>query len=808
MKDYSSYRFPFAAFPALRILLLMITGIVLAHLFSGLMELRVLFTAGLILLTVWILTEFFFRKKFLVPSTFSATICYKLMIVLFGLTLATFHDLHKQELKKQVVTLGYFEWEDLILKGTVRSSGWSQSGREIYLFDANETQFEDGALWKQSYRIRIYGSDEFSGMLMAGSRAEIAVRLFAFPEQRNPHEFNYGNWLLSQRIQAHGELTQVIKSDGSGIIGWGSVQERIRKNIDQLFDEQSAPLAKALFLGYKQELDHETRQAFSRSGLSHIMAVSGLHVGFIVAPFWLIIPWLWQKRWGKWAGLAGLTMLLLFYAGLTGFSASVSRASLMAWFLTYGKLFHKVRHSINLTAIAAVILLALNPDRLFEIGFQLSFSAVFIILLLMPGAQQLIPRRYRFGWTGGLASVVLVSVVVQAGLFPILTHYFGEFSIAGPLANALVIPLLSFLVPLGLLLSVAAPLFGPAAAVAAMPLSLSVGWIDSVAAGFGNFEHSYLEVTHQSFFLYATWISGILMLASESIRTLRWKMVILFLVCLNLFAAENLWDKIQPRTLTVTVLDVGQGDAIHIETPGGQHLFIDTGRWSPMSNSGDRVLIPYLEHKGISKIDAVILSHPHADHIGGLPALIENVAIGVIYHSEYPYDSALYHRYQEMAQRYEIPLLNLYSGDIIDLDPSIRLFVLGPPQGTVPHRNPNNHSVVIRMQYGNSSFLFTGDAETEQELQLAEMYGDFLDVNFLKAGHHGSRTSSTERFISYVQPEKAAVSLAFRNRYRHPNREAVTNLHQAGSEVSYTSLSGAIIYSSNGNSIRKLEWKQ
>lgn len=807
MKDFSSYRFPFAAFPALRILFLLITGVVLAHLFNTDIELSKIIIAAFFLLVIWLISEVILRNKSLISGSFVATVCYLLMVILFGFGLVITHSLNKKQIIESAKPLTLFEWETIKLRGTVINSGWSQSGREIFLFDADETQFDELAHWNQQYRIRIYGSAQFEGKLLAGDYALIAVRLYAFPERRNPHDFDYGGWLQSQNIVAHGELVDVLETEQAEFISWGSMQERIRRNIDQLFDKQSAPLAKALFLGYKQELDHEVRQAFSRSGLSHIMAVSGLHVGFIVAPFWLIIPWLWQWKWGKWAGLAGLTVLLIMYAGLTGFSASVSRASLMAWLLTYGKLFHKVRHSINLTALAAVLLITINPYRLFEVGFQLSFSAVFIILLLMPEAQRIIPRRYRFRWIGGLASIVIVSVVVQAGLFPILTHYFGEFSVAGPIANALVVPLLSVLVPAGLALSVAGNMLGPAAHIVAMPLSLSISWIESVATGFGRYEHSYLELSHQSIFLYTTWTAAILMFASIRLKSVRWKMAIIFLISLNLFISENVWQKYKQPGLMVTILDVGQGDAIHIETPGGKHLFVDTGRWSPMSNSGDRVLLPYIEHMGIDKIDAVILSHPHADHIGGLPALIENVPIGTIYHSEYPYDSALYNRYQKMAKEYTIPLVNLLSGDIVDIDPAVRLFVLGPAAGDTPHRNPNNHSVVIRLQYGDTSFLLTGDAEKEQEHQLAEMYGDFLDVNVYKAGHHGSRTSSTDMFINYVQPEITAVSLGFRNRYRHPNRDAVTILSHTGADINYTSLSGALVYSSDGRVVRKIGWK-
>ena len=249
------------------------------------------------------------------------------------------------------------------------------------------------------------------------------------------------------------------------------------------------------------------------------------------------------------------------------------------------------------------------------------------------------------------------------------------------------------------------------------------------------------------------------------------------------------------------MLDVGQGDAVHIKTPAGKNLLVDTGRWTPMGNSGERVLLPYLEYKNIDKLDAVILSHPHADHIGGLPVLMEEIEIEKIYHSDYPYDSRLYETYTSMTDQLNIPLHNVGAGDILDIDPALRFFVTGPRLDTTPDRNPNNHSLTFRLQYGETSFLFTGDAEREQEAELVEMYGDFLNTDFLKVGHHGSRTSSTTKFVESVQPEISAASLAFRNRFGHPGREAVENLYLVRATNYFTSLDGAIQFISDGENI-------
>ncbi|MEX2456011.1 MAG: DNA internalization-related competence protein ComEC/Rec2, partial [Balneolaceae bacterium] len=624
-----------------------------------------------------------------------------------------------------------------------------------------------------------------------------------FPEKRNPHEFDYGSWLKEQSIFGHGELEELHQTERKTTLSWGPVQEYVRGNVDMLFDEETAPLAKALFLGYKQELTLDHRQAFSRSGLSHIMAVSGLHVGFIVAPFWLIIPWLWGSKKTKWLGLFALTILLVGYAGITGFSASVSRASLMAWLLTYGKLFHKIRNSINLLAFAGIVLLLINPRQLFDVGFQLSFSAVFIILMVMPEAQRLIPERFRFNWKGSFLTIILISFIVQLGLFPILTYYFGEFSIIGPLANALVLPLLAVTVPVGLIISLIGGIFESGMQMISVPVALSIQWIDGVANQLGGFDYGYLTLGHKSTFIYAVWAFFVAGIASIRIPAIRWKMVICFLISFNLFLIESHLKNPSVHEMEVTVLDVSQGDAVHIKTPSGKHVLVDAGRWSPMGNSGEQVLIPYFDYLGVDHIDAVILSHPHADHIGGLPALMESISIGKIYHSDYPYDSKLYERYNEMADKKRIPIIDVKSGDQMEIDPAVRFFVIGPNPNFGIDRNPNNHSLAFRLQYGNTSFLFTGDAETEQEKKMVEQYRDFLDTNFLKAGHHGSKTSSTTEFIDEVNPKFTAFSLALQNQFGHPGNKAVATVFGSGSESHYTSLHGALRYISNGEIIER-----
>lgn len=807
MSTRSTYQFPFASLPALRVALLLIAGILTGYLFGENLSWVSALSIFMIVFFLWLITEYSQGKHFSILKTGASTILYSILIILFGSALWVFHQERKSIAIEKAAPVHLYEWETVSIKGTVSASGISQTGRNIYEIKTEQTTFDENATWNHRYKIRVYGNENLDYQINGGMQITAGVRLYAFPEVRNPHDFDYGSWLQSRTIVAHGELQEVYSKIPGKKAGWESIRTFVQTNIETLFNEKQAPLAKALMIGYKEELTRDERLSFSRAGLSHIMAVSGMHVGFIIAPFWLLIPWFWRWKWGKWTGLIVMTLLLFGYAGLTGFSASVSRASIMAWLLTYGKLFHKLRHSINLLAVAAIILLIIKPGQLFDVGFQLSFSAVLIILLILPEARKIIPHKYRYNWKGGLLTIIIISVIVQLGLFPILTTYFGEFSVAGPLANALVVPLLSIVVPAGLIITLLNDIAFGLSELIAIPVGWVLLWIAGVADYFGNEFAGYIEYNQTTLMLFIVWLFAILSVAAIRLPAIRWKLLICLFASLNMLLAEKIVKKTTGNELIVTVLDVGQGDAIHVRTPSDKHFFIDTGRWNPMGNSGEQVLLPYLNHFGINKLDGVILSHPHADHIGGLPALMKSVPIDTIYHSEYPYDSQLYKQYNQLAKTKEIPIRDVAGGDIISLDPLIRIFVVGPEAaGThTPDRNPNNHSLSIRLQYGDTSFLFTGDAEVNQERQMVNRYKDFLDVSFLKAGHHGSRTSSTGYFIETVKPEIAVASLSFRNRFNHPNNEAVTNLTNAGAKKYFTSLSGGLIFRSDGYTIEKIQ---
>lgn len=800
MERRGSYRFPFSRYPAIRIALLLITGILLSHYYSlSLLKSAVIFV---ILLLFFVLAEWRSSVRVSIASSRASALLFMGLIIGFGVMLKSLHD--KSEKSATIRLLSLSEWDEIELFGQIKSISYSGSGKERWDVSVDSSKVA-GIISRESFKARIL-ADEVSVKATLGDQVSLSGMLIPVSEQRNPEEFNYKQYLRSQGISVQVKAQEIIRlTPNNDFLEWIWWRERALELVDMNFNEETAPIAKALLIGFKQELDSASKQAFARVGLSHIMAVSGLHVGFIVAPFWVIIPYFWTKKYGRELGLLILVLLLFCYAGITGFSASVLRASVMALFLSVGKLYHQLNNSMNFTAAAAIVLLIIDPGSLFEIGFQLSFAAVMIILLILPTLQTALPYWLRTRWFGKPVMVVIISLVVQFGLYPLQVYYFGEISLISPIANALFVPLLGIVVPLSLVSLFMSVLMPAAGFILNYPSLLFLEGMAKFVGMVSTWEWAWTTASLGSDLLFVFWIFLVGSVAAFHISAMRWKMVIGALCSIVLILSIHTWDKLKPATFTATFFDVGQGDAALLTTPSGRHILIDAGVWSPGYNSGKSVITPHLRARGIDKLDAVILSHPHADHIGGIIDLIENIQIDVIYNSGYEYDSNLYKNYLSLAEEMKIPVKAISSGDTLAIDPALLVLVLGP-DGEIHGADPNEHSVILEIVYGATEFLFTGDAGIHQEERLLTRFGDLLNTDVLKVGHHGSRTSSGNSFLKQATPEKAIISLAERNKFRHPHREAVNRLGKTKAELLFTSLERAVILESDGERIKRIRW--
>ena len=632
--------------------------------------------------------------------------------------------------------------------------------------------------------------------------------------ERNPGDFNYQRYLQANGIQA----TLRVRDDGACVrlgqerplfysFSKALLQSRaaIGGAIDSLFTPDVAPVLHGLLLGDRSEIDASIRDNFARSGVIHVLAVSGLHVGFIMLIFWAIagilrIP----QRFVLIFVLAGIWL----YALLTGMKPPVLRASIMATFFLIGRFRDRPLNSANLLAAAALAILVLRPGELFQAGFQLSFSAVAGILYFYPKIETAVKSteagKWLLRWPPGRWAVglLIVSLAAQMGTLPFSATHFGRVSIIGIAANLVVIPAIFVAVATAFVALVCLPF--------STMLALTYGAVAHVAIRFVMWmtqKMSALSWASADHWYPAVWI--LLLYVAALFLLFEWKKPSRrFVAALAILLVLNghVWAGVLrggPK-LVVTMIDIGQGDAALVEFPTGKTLLIDAGPSAPGYDTGERMILPFLARKGIHRIDVLLISHPHLDHLGGAGALIRNFRVGQAVFADTLYASAIFQDLLHRLYAQGIPVRVLKRGNILDDFLPAQVWVMGPsPENSRIQRHLNDASLVVKVSYGKTTFLFTGDTELKGEDDLLG-FANLLQTQVLKVGHHGSDTSTGESFVDAVGPRWSTLSLGALNRFDHPTPVVTQRLAAAGSDTLRTDLLGALVFESDGKQVRRV----
>lgn len=712
----------------------------------------------------------------------------------------------------------------------------------------------------------------------------------SFAPLDNPGQFNTREYFRSQNIRYESELLALYT--GPDYVQSPSMPERIREKGINLLKEGELTQAKmsgifqALIWGKKSEIDPHHRNIFNLIGLGHIIAVSGLHVGILLLPVALF----WKKAQQKshyrtgiasyWASHAPyrlvlallMGMLLLLYAAFTGFSISVIRATFMAFAHVLLISLGARSNTLNSLAWSGLCILLWQPNQLMRPGFQLSFSAVFVLIYLAPYLQRirisdegknssstrkeknpkqrkgLRPQNRNLFILDGLKSAqqiairaiitaFLVSFVLQLFLLPLQVYYFEQISWVAPFVNALVLPLFSMALPLAMLGNYWGVFFGVTtwSKAALEPLAYLlervifygdrlINWRFSwTAVIFPDISHSILIACTLIILLLLfirhfiqvkegapkrgridSLAQGRVCSSAKSVKSIKSALYIgAFSVVI--LAGVRVQNQVDPG-LRVVFMRVGQGDAILVVLPNQRSMLIDSGPvWSDGMSTASRIK-GVLNYFGLRQIDLLIHTHPHADHIGASRQLISEGIIREVMFNGLPYGSRTHQGWINAAKDRKIDVHAKSMGDLIKLDPTTFIQVLSPSMLRLNSNEPNNLSLVIRIQYGSNTLLLTGDAEKETERMLVAIYGHLLNADILKAGHHGSKTSTTPGFIQKVQPERVLISAGKNNYYDHPSPELLTRLDAQNIPYWDLSQSPALYVVSDGARWREVSW--
>lgn len=575
---------------------------------------------------------------------------------------------------------------------------------------------------------------------------------------------------------------------GRGTGGWPGAAFRLRGRVQErlglLFPRQRA-LAEALVLARKEGLDRDVRDAFARAGTAHLLAISGFHVG-VVAGLLLLL-----------AGLPGLPHPLRFGAASLGVwayvlgigapDAAVRAASILS-VLALGRVLDRPVASMGALATAFLLFFVLDPGCLVRPGFQLSFAGALGLVLWARSTAGHLRRRAAF-LPRALATGVAAGVSATLATLPLVAWHFGRVSLVGIPVTLLATPLVTLAIPgifASLLLSLLHPALGGLVARGveldlhllgelvqwAADLPVAAAWVGRPAVVAGTVGCGMGLVLHRA-------------LPSSSGPSRRRVGALAVLGALLL--APVLSRVPAAGSMELIVFDVGQGDALAIRSPANRWLLVDAGPRTESFDAGARVVLPYLRRRGVSGLEALILTHPDMDHVGGSAAILQALPVETVADPGVAAGKEVFLRALEVAKAREVPWRILEAGDSLNLD-GVAMRVVSPDT-LLPDANAS--SLVLELRFGAFAALLTGDAPRErEEVLLSRLLSPGIHV--LKVGHHGSRTSTSPELLERIRPEVAIVSAGRRNRFGHPHPVVLELLREGGVKILRTDREGLV----------------
>lgn len=546
-------------------------------------------------------------------------------------------------------------------------------------------------------------------------------------------------------------------------------------------------ILEALLLGERERMPEADILSLQKTGIFHLFAISGAHIGIIS---FLLFSILKMAKVPTRISYAVLIIVLCFYAFLVEGRASVARATTMAIIFLVGKLLWKDVHLLNTLAFSAFFLLLVNPFSLFDVGFQLTFAATLSLVLLFPKIIKHLPKLPL-----KISEIFGLSLSAQLGVLPIMAATFNRITFTSLLLNYLAFPLVGAIMALGYIFlpfSFLSPFF---ADYMATILQFLISLFMAASRVFEKIPLLSFRIPTPPLWVclgYVLFLLSLLLAAKR--KKLRLGLFAGFAILLTLLISHPFSSS--SKFLKVTFIDVGQGDSILVEFPGDKKMLIDGGGFPKVTfDVGERVVSPFLWRKGIKRIDYLVLTHGHPDHLLGLKAIVQNFHIGEFWEGYSPTRDELYKELMKILPP-TVTKKRVFRG-FSHGEGQVLVEVLHPQEGPSPENVDNDHSLVLRISYGKTSFLFPGDIGTLAEKAIVDL-GENIHSQVLKSAHHGSNSSSSEYFLEKIDPAVVVISVGEKNAYGLPHKEILDRYLSRGIKVLRTDLNGAVEISSDG----------
>lgn len=674
----------------------------------------------------------------------------------------------------------------------------------------------------------------------AGDRVRFPGELKGLSGFGNPGGYDYprhhiGHGVWASVFLKDSRLMTIIEEPERGFslkYAFTNLQARATRFLEQTLEQPALGLMKALLLGRMDGIEPDVQEAFRTLGLSHILSISGLHIGLVAWLAYSLIRWLLLRipdlalriDVRKTAALMAMGPVLV-YTGLAGGSPAITRSAIMVGVYLLAQLVDRFKDLLTALAVAAWAILLSSPAALFTPSFQLSFAATGAIIVLAPRFpwspfrwpvhtenQQVSPEPVSQLW--GLAITTLAATM---GTAPIVVYHFHRFPLLSLPANMIFTPVINLLfVPPGLAALAMASLWPAGAALALRGLEMA-WWLilpgmQYMAACPGI--NPWLPTPGLAFFVFFYGLLAAVFLIRPWHRALAWGgglTMAYFIVT----AVPYLIHLNDPQ-LRITFLDVGQGAAAHVRFPDRSHLVVDGGGFPGADfDPGAELIGPYLLERGLTRLDFLALSHPQTDHAGGLAFLAREFSPRELWSNGATGEIEAVRRLLAAVQAGGIrqpELADLHQWRNFGPARIKALWPLPgfarPAAGLVSSHLENNNSLVLKVEIGNTAFLFPGDLEADGETRLVALYGQGLKADVLMAPHHGSAHSCTSTFLEAVRPAIVVFSVGKDNRYGFPASATLSRVRMIGAQIYRTDLDGAVFMTTDGNRIEVQTYKK
>lgn len=606
---------------------------------------------------------------------------------------------------------------------------------------------------------------------------------FKQPEDaRNYKGYNYKQYLKTKKIIGTVELekAKILKSSNGSFIH--NIQKYIKDTINGTLTDEEGNLLLAILLGDKDKLSEDIQESFKTSNLSHMLAVSGAHVSYIILGLTYVLQ---NSIIGKKNEKIVCIIFLLFFMAITNFTPSVTRACIMAVLTLFSGIIYRKSDVYTNISVAALITLIFNPYNLLDLGFQLSYGGTIGIIIFIKRIQE---KKSNSKVINYIKQMALVSIYANIIIIPIMMYHFNTVSFTFIISNIMASPILGIIVITGFLFIIASITVKPLTRLIAIFIKPILSILIKISQICSKLPFSNILVVTPYMFNVISYYA-IILYCIKSKKNNKCKIIICLLIVLILI---NFIIYIFPQKLRIFFIDVGQGDSTLIITPDKKTVLIDGGG-SDSFDVGEKVLLPYLLDRRILKIDYVLISHFDTDHCGGILTIMEKVKVKNIIISEQAEHSENYERSKKLMIHKKIRLIEVKKGDKIKIGRYSEFKILFPTSRLLSENPLNNNSIVAQFNYNNFKMLFTGDIEKLAEQQILKAEKAEIRADILKVAHHGSKTSSIPEFIKAVKPKIALIGVGKNNTFGHPNQQTIKNLENIKCRIYRTDLQGEII---------------